>query len=386
MEPTTFTAAARGVLEAAWDDDRGYCYPNRDVYPHQWLWDSAFHAIAWASIDDRRGVRELTTSLSGQLPNGFVPHMRYARPEPIRGPLTDVSSYTQPPVYAHAARVLVERGFELPEEVVTRMRSGLDYLWTRRRTDDGLVFIVHPWEAGSDDSPRWDPWIGHSDWNRPEWTAFDLELVADTEFGSDGDARWSRRFVVAPSGFNALVAHAFGELAAVTGDGEARRRSEELAAGIDRLLWREELGMWGDRPIVGGGGDGGDTATLDGLLPALVTPDRGRARRALEALADQGRFRGDAGERFVTAGEPVFRACGYWRGSSWPQMNYLTWLVASRWGDADLAGLVRDAAIRGTMTSGFSEHWNADDGEACGATPQTWAAVVAAYAHPPVTP
>ena len=52
--------AARRVLEAHWDDERGYCVPNPAVYPHLWLWDSCFHAVAWAALGEvERAGREL---------------------------------------------------------------------------------------------------------------------------------------------------------------------------------------------------------------------------------------------------------------------------------------------------------------------------------------
>ena len=85
-------SAALGVLESAWRNDRGYCLPNADVYPHMWLWDSCFHSIAWASLHDDRGVVELGHALQMQFANGFLPHMVYAGPNTVyRGPRSDVS-------------------------------------------------------------------------------------------------------------------------------------------------------------------------------------------------------------------------------------------------------------------------------------------------------
>ena len=40
-------AGALDVLRASWREADGFCPPNPEVYPHQWLWDSCFHAIAW---------------------------------------------------------------------------------------------------------------------------------------------------------------------------------------------------------------------------------------------------------------------------------------------------------------------------------------------------
>lgn len=375
----------RAVLESAWDETHGYCYPHNAVYPNQWLWDSAFHAVAWAAVGDERGSTELGGIFAAQLDNGFVPHMRYAGDEMYRGPLTGSSSYTQPPLYAHAARYLASRGLAAESAVIVAAGRGLDYLWEHRRGDDGLLFIVHPWEAGSDDSPRWDSWVGTSAWSREEWTAFDLRLVPATSWSDAGDAVWSDAFVVAPAGFNALVAHALAEHAAITGDDRNAIRSRTLAAAIDRRLWDPATDLWVDRAIVGGG-ESCTVPTLDGVLPALVTTDPGKAARALDQLSDESRFAAPFGPAFVWRGHPTYRSDGYWRGAVWPQLAYLVWLAAHRWGRRDLALHVAETAVGGTLRSGFSEYWDAETGEACGATPQTWSAIAAAYANPPLVP
>jgi glycogen debranching enzyme len=250
-----------------------------------------------------------------------------------------------------------------------------------------LLYIVHPWEAGSDDSPRWDSWVGSSDWNRHEWTAFDIGLIPETTWGEAGDATWCTEFVVAPAGFNALVAHAFGEYAALTGDHGYAARRTELADLIDDHLWDETTGMWRDLPVVGGGsGDSGRIPTLDGILPALVTGNQAHAQRALRQLCAEGRFFAAYGPRFVPRNDPTYRADTYWRGAAWPQMSYLVWLAASRWGMVDCASGIAASATNGTISSGFSEYWNPESGAACGATPQTWSAVAAAYLHDALTP
>jgi hypothetical protein len=379
--------SCREVLENAWDDELGYCYPHAGVYPHQWLWDSCFHAIAWAAIGDPRGSRELEGVFAAQLDNGFVPHMRYGAEEMFRGPLGHASSFTQPPIYAHAARYLAARGLDPGEKVVRDIGRALDDLWLRRRTAEGLVYIVHPWEAGSDDSPRWDSWVGSSDWNRHEWTAFDIGLIPETTWGEAGDATWCTEFVVAPAGFNALVAHALGEYAALTGDDRYSARRTELADLIDDQLWDETTGMWRDLPVVGGGsGESGRIPTLDGILPALVTGRQAHAQRALHQLCDGERFFAPYGPRFVPRDDPTYRADRYWRGAAWPQMSYLVWLAASRWGRVDCASGIAASATNGTVSSSFSEYWNPESGAACGATPQTWSAIAAAYLHDALTP
>ena len=367
---------AREVLEEAWDDYRGYSFPNPHVYGHQWLWDSCFHAIAWAALGDHRAERELGSVFVAQLPNGFVPHMRYAEDTLERGPLPYASSYTQPPVYAHAARMLVDAGLHVPPPLLSHIEHAFEYLWRSRRTADGLLKIVHPWEAGADDSPRWDAWIGHGDWNRSEWTGFDLQLIQETVFAESGEATSSSRFEAAPAAFNAIAAHGMAELHALTGSDVWLRRSIELGDAIDGLLWDPDEGLWSDLALVG---PAKTTAlpTLDGALPALSTTDAHKAGRALDQFLEPERFGAPYGLAYVARSHPAYRGDLYWRGAAWPQLNHLALVAALRWQRHDLAREIEGMTRRAVTTSGFSELWDPVTGEARGATPQTWAALAA---------
>lgn len=369
--------AAREVLSGSWLEQEGFCPPNPLVYPHQWLWDSCFHAIAWAALEDHRAGLELQSCLSGALPHGFVPHMRYLGPSEGRGPLADRSSFTQPPIYAHAARCIQLRGFTLEDGVVARIAAALDWLWAWRLSEEGLVFIVHPWESGSDDSPRWDGWVGLPSYDHSAYSAWDRALVADTVFDSWGAAVWSSSFVCAPAAFNAFVAHAAGETYALTGDRRWKDRSDALADAIDATLWDEESGLWLDKALVGGDASVA-VPTLDGILGALSTSDPLKADRALAQVADATRFGLPFGVAFVPPSEPSYDPNEYWRGPAWPQLNYMTALAARRWGRADLYAEIAAKTVRSALASGFSEYWNPETGQGRGATPQGWAAVAAA--------
>ena len=365
------------VLDASWREADGFCPPNPEVYPHQWLWDSCFHAIAWSALGDPRGERELSSALEGQLEGGFVPHMRYLGSSDNRGPLPDRSSFTQPPVYAHAARVLRDHGTVLDVALVGRVASGLEWLWRHRRTPEGLMYVVHPWETGTDDSPRWDDWVPLSAYDHAAYSAFDRGLVDETYFDRQGAAVWSRSFASAPASFNALCAHAALECAALTGDDRWRRRGEDLAALADDLLWDECEGLWVDRPVIGGG-PRCRVPTLDGALGALVTADRTKAQRVLGQLTDPERYGAPYGLSYLPRGHPAYQPDEYWRGAAWPQLNYLMALAADRWDDQTTYGAIRELSCAGALTSGFAEYWNPEDGTGLGAVPQGWAAVAAA--------
>lgn len=369
-------AGAWQVLEQAWQPALGYCRPHRRTYPHLWLWDSCFHSIAWSAFRDERAAVELEAVFEGQLANGFLPHMRYGRRTYPRGPLPHVSSFTQPPVYVRAIAAARAAGIAPSEKLIDGATRALDALW-QLRMRDGLLVIVHPWEAGTDDSPRWDSWVGSTTWRRRRWTKVDRELLASTVFSPTGAAIDNPKFVVAPASFNAIAADAATILAALTGDNEWRDRGVALAAALDELAWDDALGLWRDVVRTGPAGSSG-VPTSDAVLPALCVQNSAHASIALRQLTDPARFAAPFGPRFVPPDHPAYAPDAYWRGPAWPQLNYLTVLAARRCEMPALADELSTSTRRAALRSGFAEYWNPDTGEGRGAIPQTWTAVAAA--------
>jgi mannosylglycerate hydrolase MGH1-like protein len=384
MNNAEIRVAALRVLESAWRPDRGYCWPNADVYPHLWLWDSCFHSIAWASLDDARAVVELEHVLGKQFPNGFLPHMVYGPPtagkpasyEIFRGPRKDVSCFTQPPVCALAMAWAGKHGIPLPDAVTQKVQRGLSY-FLRRRFRDGLAFVVHPWETGCDDSPRWDSWYGET-WDQRRWSERDLELVRSAEFDPEADdAIWNSQFVCSPSLFNAILSHAFFLVSERTGDRGLRDTSFDIGAAMDDLLWDDSQAMYVDRPLAGGGASC-TIPVLDGVLSALGSVSRDHARACLEQLRDPSRFAAPWGLRYLPPAHPRYQPDSYWRGPAWPQLTFLAVQACRRWQFDDLATQLSEQGKRGIAQAGWSEYWNPETGRGLGARPQTWAALAAA--------
>jgi len=372
------------LLEAHWDPERGYCVPNPRTYPHLWLWDSCFHAVVWAHLGDARAVQELAAVLEGQLPGGLVPHMRYGAggPDTWLGPLETTSSLAQPPMFGHVIRVLLDHGMAVPARPVARARRGLAWLWWRRRTDLDLLYVVHPWEAGNDHSPRWDSWgapgTNREDYDRAARTAWNKARMADVSFHDDGAAAWSSSFVACPAGFNAYVAFSLAELAVALDDNALAHRARRIAAAMDEHLWDEEQQLWSDLAVVGGRKPRITTPISDGLMGALVTTDATRAAAALAQLEMPDRFSAPFGPTNVARSHPAYEPRMYWRGVAWPPLNYLLWLALRRWHRFDqaaaLARRTREAALR----SGWAEYWDPETGEGLGAIPQSWTGLVLA--------
>lgn len=378
-----FRAAARAVLEANWRPE-GYTVPNADVYPFQWLWDSCFHAIAWAQFGEPgRALSELQHLFRTQNAAGFVPHIDYEYAPLHHADFwgrADHSTITQPPMFGHAIAELHRRGVDVTSLLEPATR-GLRFLFDVRSRVDGLIALCHPWESGADDCPRWDHWCD-GDWSIDRWRQRKSELVASVITDGFGSPIANSDFRVASCGFNALVAFNALELAAVSGDQDLIESARTLISTLDSR-WDNALCSWID--VGDASADSGRVRSLDALLPALVIDDSDRLDAVFAQLLDPSAFGGDCGPSGVHRGEPSFVAQTYWRGPAWPQLSYLLWIAARRHGRSADAAALGAALVAGAQRSNWAEYWDASDGTGLGAAPQSWTAIAAMVpAAPPL--
>ncbi len=374
MGPPDRTAEALALLEAAWRPP-GFCVPNPDTYPFQWLWDSCFHAVVWARLGrPDRAQRELESLFARQRADGFVPHVVYwADPEhhaDFWGRAGE-SVLTQPPMFGHALAVLADEAGARGEAVgeadleplAERARAGLWHLVAvRRRSPAGLVSVLHPWETGCDDSLRWDDWAGAgggAPFDRERWRSIKADLVSALDVDDDGVPRGSSGFEVGSVAFTALVAWNIRELDRVgLADARLREAADELVAA---LADRWDGTTWVDDPVVGGVGVSSRARTLEALLPVLVEERPEVRDEVARQLTDSADFGAPFGPRGAHRDEAAADPDGYWRGSTWPQLLYLL----------EAAGL--ETSLRAAAVSAeWSEYWNPETGRGRGARPQTW--------------
>jgi hypothetical protein len=282
-------------------------------------------------------------------------------------------------MFGHAARVLTDHGLRPSSESLARARRGLDWLWDHRRSDLDLIYVVHPWEAGNDHSPRWDDWGAPGrtaqDYDRAARTAWNKQRMHDVSFHADGAAAWSSAFVACPAGFNAYVAFNLAELAKVLDDPELADRAVRISTAMDTQLWDPQQQLWQDLAVVGGG-PSVRTPISDGVMGALVTTDPDRAAAALTQLEDPARFGAPWGPTNVARSHPAYDPQMYWRGAAWPHLDYLCWLALLRWDRTEEAGRLAGRAQGAARASGWAEYWDPETGEGLGAIPQSWTAVV----------
>ena len=375
-------------MEQAWVTV-GYTAPNPAAYPWMWLWDSCFHSLIWHALgDDERAVVELRSALSTIDSTGFVPHMGYQL-DPQRSVelwgRRGASSITQPPMYGHVIAELSRAGVVIPEELVEQANRGLRFLLHRRvrHSDSGLIEVVHPWETGCDDSPRWDDLGLAQRFELPRWRELKNKLLSSIQRGSSGEPLANPACAVAPCGFNALVAFNAAELATVTSDRDLEVGAAELVEALDQRF-DDEHRTWVDAGVLSSGS--GRTRTAEGLLPLLVSRNDMTRRQVIEELANPEAYGATYGPRGVHADEPTYDPTAYWRGPVWPQLSYLLWLAADQdkgaAEESSTAELIRTCTVRGAMVSGLAEYWNGDNGTGLGAIPQSWTGLAAVLDRP----
>jgi hypothetical protein len=339
-----------------------------------WLWDSCFHAIAWSRLGDSRAVKELESVLSLQLSSGFVPHMGYpTKPEaslalwhsPGR------SDITQPPMYGHALRVLADRGFAV-NQMYRAATAGLDYLLEQRRDPgSGLIRVVHPWETGWDDSPRWDGWQLEP-FNERRWNKKKRQLVRSIRL-RNGAAWANPGFDVGSAGFSALVAFNARELGEVTANQDLLSKASALAKTIDSH-WVDSRRTWRD-VCLAGPRTSSTVRTLDALFGVLICENRHCLEGAFAEIFDQRAFWRPYGPSGTAADEPSYDPGAYWRGDAWPQELYLIMVAAQRRGCQAEADRLAEKLVLGCIGSGYAERWNPETGAGLGPIPQGWAAL-----------
>jgi hypothetical protein len=418
------------------NDMGGWTRAATELYPHQWSWDTGFICVGLAHLDTDRAARELLTLFEHQWSNGKVPHIVFnpeAPPEsyfpgaehwasagrfpdaPPAPPYT--SALCQPPTHAIGALRVWEvaggediealaRGF-LPE-IFPKLLRWHRYLMTYRDPEgSGLVTIYHPWESGTDNSPRWDSALENVVVGElPRYERQDRDHVDDPSerpTGAEYDrylwlvelikrARSDERilydthpFLVKDVLFSAILVaanEALLEIAGVVGAPDGERA--EISAWIDRGhgglegSWSSELGLCLDRdlrldaPLA--------ARTVAGFAP-LVAGDPGRLEDLLRMLYSPDFLGHPSLYRTLppstSPAEDRFHPRSYWRGPVWPVVSWLLWRALVRLGEKSRARALRRTALEGLLEGGFAEYFEPFTGEALGSDDQSWTAAVA---------
>ena len=319
--------------------------PDRWEFPWPASWDSAFHALTAALVDDQIAQDQLRFFLSErwQQADGHIPCAEW------------VMANECPPIFAWAAWRVFEMTHDedFLQEVYPALQRNYDYWWVRHQATDALFaggFL------GMDNLPR------------------------GTPDGAQADA----------SAWMALFARDMARIASELGDSATSARywvdRGHIQDAINTHLWDEESGFYYDLTP---SGEFLAQKSYTGLIPLIagvVPPERLPA--VLGALRDEQQFMSPAGIRSLSAASPFYRPglAGHgvnsnWRGPVWVPINYM--LVQTLEDiDPGLAAEVRGRVVS-TVEAGWQEtgrlheFYDAATGEGLGADAQGWTALVA---------
>jgi glycogen debranching enzyme len=388
---TSLSSTCEQVLRA---NDRGrYTVPAPHLYPHQWAWDSAFAAIGWAYLDAERAWTELRTLMATQWDDGRIPHIYFHQPSadyypgPAQWKSARSSSITQPPMWAIAARHVVEiSGHRDPaRELLPAMEAS--HRFFRRQRDPlgwGLVAVAHPWESGCDNSPAWDEPLARVDVSkapairRRDTTAVGDDSVRPTDDdylrymalveAIAGDQFGPGPFAVYDPMMSAVLARAERDLAWLAErcgyETDAARRADAIQSALANRLWDETAGRF--RYLDAGTGRAIDADVIGCYAPLWCGIAPALSQRLVEGL----RERYDAAWPLPSTSprDPAFDPRRYWRGPAWVNVN---WLFVDAIGSP-----LAERTLELVRRHGCREYYHPSTGEGLGAKQFSWTAAL----------
>lgn len=409
---------AEGILTG---NDRGtYIAPGPHQYPGQWNWDAALVTIGLAHIDPPRARHEALQLLRGQWRDGMVPHIVFWdqtesyfpgpgvwNTEGMAGaPTVAVTGISQPPVLASAIRILHERDPDIGflERVVPAIEEWHCWLDKHRRRRSGLVTIFHPWESGTDNSPRFDDALGRAPKadraslsredtrhvppaQRPTTDDYQhylgiLETLRQSDYRPELDAAI---FAYGDVGFTSILARAeldlvelWGHLGETGAAGRMRERSLTAALGD---AWDPATRRFLDQDLRTGKPVTGSAECLSGLLPLYAGgSDPDQTAEIVNALWDPGQFGPSEdspwGATSVAKTSPLFEPARYWRGPVWANMNWFLVRGLQTEGLHEEAARLCNHTLDLVARNGMFEYYHPRTGQGMGSRDFSWTAAL----------
>jgi glycogen debranching enzyme len=416
----------RAIEVLSLNDMGEFTKPSPKLYPHQWNWDSAFIAMGLVQYQPERAKTEILSLLRGQWQDGMLPHIVFTPNEQGYFPGSDqwqswrtanapggvfTSGITQPPMITIAAYEVAKRVEDsFAQLVYPPLLAFHQWLHTMRDPhNSGIVSIVHPWESGLDNSPRWIEPLSRIRIKKPlTYERLDKEHVSEQERPSKADydrfvylMEFTRDlnydqtklltqspFLVQDVIFNSILYRAnecLRKLANIVNE-PVEQIDGWLGASkkaFQTRFWNEFSGQYFDYDLRQETNIHQNTiATLIPLYAGL--PSERQARFLVEKhLLNRGEFAPDAKQTnfyVPTTGKDnqYYNPQNYWRGPIWINTNWLVIEGLLRYdGYHDLAHRIRSDTLRLLGQSGFYEYFNPDDGRGMGTDNFSWSAALA---------
>lgn len=387
----------------------GYTIPSGRLYPFQWNWDAGFIALGWWYFDQAQAILEIKRMFEGQWKNGFLPHINFFRPNDNYFPGPDVwktqglhnapadlltSGITQPPVFGfivkrmHDSKAVHDTDWvAFLKYIYPKILDFHRYLYEYRDPyKEGLVYIQHNWESGTDNSPIWDDIFERMDVStardvsslrkdnknvdpseRPTNENYKryiylVDLFASLKYADAAIAKESP-FLVQDVLFNSLLVKSNEGLIAIgefLGEDVSIIKvwNEKTKQAIQQKLWNPETGFYYaydlrlNKPI--------HIKTSSGFAPlfAGICSNQQAQQMAVhlqDAFAPTSEWLLCAS---TAADEPAFNPLKYWRGPVWINLNWMLYHGFMRYGMLKLAERISKQTIELVEQHGFFEYFD----------------------------
>ncbi len=385
----------------------GFTLPSEGLYPFQWNWDSGLIAIGYANYDIDRAFQEIQTLLDTQWENGFIPHIIFhgesdtyfpgpdfhqASLHPMANARYKSTGMIQPPVIGFVLYEIYKRALdkdqvlEFVSKQIDKVYANHAYLYGNRDPlSEGLVYIFHNWESGTDNSPIWDEiWATmdppHYQFERRDTTQVNarerptnreydhylylIDLAKQYKYEDSKIAEHSP-FLVQDPLLNALLIksnQSLIELYKLCGFGgdkitQLQTWQDLSITNYETKLYNNQLGAYvhydlrNKRPI--------EMLTSSSFVALFAEiPDNEKASRMIRIL--QKRFNGE--QMYICASfDPYsdhFDPKRYWRGPVWINVNWMLYYGLLHYGMNELAEQIRRDSIELVEKYGFYEYFD----------------------------
>jgi glycogen debranching enzyme len=394
------------ILKSNWQD--GFTVPSKNLYPFQWKWDSGFIAIGLAYFDMDKAKKEIATLLDTQWDNGFIPHIIFHTKSDTYFPGSDFhqselhpsaskkyksTGMTQPPVTG----LVLEKIYEIAEDkedVLNFIKESIDKVYdnhtyfykNRDLKNEGLVYIYHNWESGTDNSPIWDDiWktMNPPEYNfeRKDTTHVDpserptkkeynyylqiIDIAKEHNYNDEKIAEYSP-FLVQDPLFNSMLIKSNSSLIKlykIIGNNEDKieqlqKWQNKSITSFNAKLYDEELGAYihydlrNEKPIC--------FVSSSSFAPLYSgIPSKEQAKRLVNTMLTK--FGGE--DMYLCASfDPTnerYNPKKYWRGPVWINLNWMLYYGLLEYGYKDIAQRIKSDSIELLEKAGFYEYFDA---------------------------
>ena len=385
----------------------GFTIPSKGLYPFQWKWDSGFIALGFAHYDMPKAKKEIETILDAQWENGFIPHIVFHTESDSYFPGADFhqsnlhpksssryrsTGMTQPPVFGFVLEKLYQIAND-KEDILEFIKDNIDKVYNnhvyfyenRDLNNDGLVYIYHNWESGTDNSPLWDDiWetmnppeyhferrdTTHVDpAQRPSKREYDhylyiIDIAKDYNYDDAMIASHSPFLLLDPL-FNTALSKSNESLIAlyqILGENNdkinyLKEKNRKTLTGMNNKLFDEDLGVYvhydlrNDRKL--------PYICSSSFAPLFTAaPDEETAKRLVAIMIEK--FGGE--DKYLCASfDPTherFNPRKYWRGPVWINLNWILYNGLKRHGFDEIANRVKSDSLKLIEKNGFHEYFD----------------------------